>query len=185
MFVHSLTRVWSFLLFLINQIMLHISLSWKLTYEDCCFFFLCFEGLLQMHIVSLKQRKITKCKCHSLYFANPTISTVSIPQGKTMQVSIYCFCSKEYYVKVTRYFCFFPVVQMKRITITDAGEITTSSCLGFRFCENWSLNCLLWSFISAISFWGLIHKLKLHSTSKKGTARKKLLQLLVWIQSFF
>lgn len=69
-------------------------------------------------------------------FCKPYMTRVSIPQGKTMQVLIYCFCSKEYYVKGTSYFCFFPVVQIKRITVTDAGEITTSSCSGFRFCEN-------------------------------------------------
>lgn len=95
-----------------------------------------------------------------IVFCKLYMSRVSIPQGKIMQVLIYCFCSKEYYVKVTSYFCFLPVVQKKRITITDAGEITTSTCSGFRFCENRPLNCLLWSFISSILFWGLIHKLK-------------------------
>lgn len=75
--------------------------------------------------------------------------------------------------------------RIKRIAITDAAEITIFSCSGFRFCENWSLNCLLWSFISAISFWGIIHKMKLHRTSEMGTAREKLLHFLVWIQSYF
>lgn len=110
--------------------------------------------------MSLKQVIIIELKCHSLSrILQTTRAKSSQSLGKNnvglnrllLQHDVLC-----------KNHIFFQSRRIKRIAVTDAGEIKTSSCSGFRFCENWSWNGSLQRFISAVKFWRLTHKLKLH-----------------------